>query len=323
MAEGVARTRRGALGLDEFLSVQDVTRYLGSSPAERRAQETAYARDVGRFGLDAGTTRQWADFATQMSRAGTEIENSFVKALVGLATPISHLSDSVVNVVEAFGRSSQIKDLMDKVGQGLEAFAKYMGTDEFQRDVENVATGFAKVAKALAEFMSWFGGNKPAPAPSQAAGGGFGSISGDSWLGRLLGVPGGPSSPLNNPGNLRNPSGVGFQRFGSQEEGLRAMARQLRRYQTRDHLSTIADIVTKYAPPSENDTAAYIGDVAKRTGFAPNQPLDLGNVDTLARLMSAMVRHEDHKKNIPPSAIVEVINNTGGNAVVSTSQVAQ
>jgi hypothetical protein len=39
--------------------------------------------------------------------------------------------------------------------------------------------------------------------------------------------------------------------------------------------------------------------------------------------MAAMTKHENAKNNYAPGTIVTILNNTGGNAVVSTSQVAQ
>lgn len=99
----------------------------------------------------------------------------------------------------------------------------------------------------------------------------------------------------NNPGNLRRWAGAGvrngFAAFGTPEEGLSAMAQQLLLYSRRG-LNTIKDIITKYAPPSENDTAGYIGAVSKRMGVDPAAVLDLNNAGTLSKLMDAMIRQE-------------------------------
>jgi hypothetical protein len=102
---------------------------------------------------------------------------------------------------------------------------------------------------------------------------------------------------FNNPGNLRVPgSATGFQRFATAQEGLNAMARQIGLYANRDNLRTISSIVGKYAPPNENDTSAYIADVSKRTGFAPDQQLDVNDPKVMAPLLSAMVRHEQGRQ---------------------------
>jgi hypothetical protein len=117
-------------------------------------------------------------------------------------------------------------------------------------------------------------------------------------------VTGGPGEPLglrqNNPGNLRSwsgmPSANGFAVFPSPTAGLNAMAQQIGLYGSRDGLNTVGGIVGKYAPPSENNTAAYIAEVARATGFKPDQQLNLSDPKVMAPLLSAMVKHEQGKQ---------------------------
>ena len=62
-----------------------------------------------------------------------------------------------------------------------------------------------------------------------------------------------------------------------------------------DGLSTIAQIITKYAPAADgNDTGSYIAQVAAAAGVKdPNQPVDLVNDKALwAKVMSAMIQRE-------------------------------
>ena len=107
---------------------------------------------------------------------------------------------------------------------------------------------------------------------------------------------GGGSTNRHNPGNLRVPgSATQFQNFETEEAGLAAMARQLGLYGSRG-LNSIDSIVSTYAPSSENNTGAYISDVARRTGFDPGARLDLADPKVLAPLMSAMVNHEQGKQ---------------------------
>jgi hypothetical protein len=135
----------------------------------------------------------------------------------------------------------------------------------------------------------------------------------------------GADRPINNPGNLRKPGQTtGFAQFPNEATGLRAMADQLRRYDNKYGVDTVAGVVNKWAPASDgNDVEAYIRNVASRTGFKADQKLDLNDNDTLAKLMSAMTKQETGKSNYTPKVIVEVLNNTGGNAIVTSSQVAQ
>ncbi len=106
----------------------------------------------------------------------------------------------------------------------------------------------------------------------------------------------------NNPGNLtgndawQGKTGTddkGFAQFDTPEAGLRAMAVNLRNQQQAHGLSTVQDIISKYAPPSENNTPAYIAAVSQAIGARPDEKLDLNDPHTLGGLMQAMVKHEN------------------------------
>lgn len=106
----------------------------------------------------------------------------------------------------------------------------------------------------------------------------------------------------NNPGNLRIglpwqglKLGIpgGFCNFISVEYGVRAMAKDLYNKVVNDGLNTIALEVAKYAPPSENDTQAYINAVSASTGWGPNDPIDLSVPGNLQLLIRAHVMHEN------------------------------
>lgn len=81
-----------------------------------------------------------------------------------------------------------------------------------------------------------------------------------------------------NVGNLR-PVGAssGFQQPSSYEEGIKAMDDNLKVYGTKHKINTLRGVISRYAPPSENDTEAYIKYVAQRTNLDPNQEIDLAN----------------------------------------------
>ncbi len=74
--------------------------------------------------------------------------------------------------------------------------------------------------------------------------------------------------------------------------GLRAGAKDLFVAFSRDGLKTIAGLVTRYAPPKENDTEAYINGVCKGTGWTRDQLLDLAVPDCLLALAKAFLVEE-------------------------------
>lgn len=107
----------------------------------------------------------------------------------------------------------------------------------------------------------------------------------------------------NNPGNIRLSATrwqgqvVGtdpaFVTFATPRDGIRALARLLRNYQTIHGLRTVRAIIARYAPASENNTGAYVGAVAAAMGVSPDAPLDLNNDATLSQLVAAIIAHEN------------------------------
>lgn len=111
----------------------------------------------------------------------------------------------------------------------------------------------------------------------------------------------------NNPGNIRESAGdatrwagerstdddKSFEEFDSPEYGIRALAKVLLNYQRVHRLSTITQIVHRWAPPSENATDAYVRGVVNLMNVGPNYVLDLNNVDTLKSLVRAIITMEN------------------------------
>lgn len=98
--------------------------------------------------------------------------------------------------------------------------------------------------------------------------------------------PGSLAYRNNNPGNLAyvgqagaTPGAGGFARFSSYQAGYAALENQIsldlnRGYDVNGNpTTTLSELITSWAPPSENNTSAYIANVSAATGFDPNAPL--------------------------------------------------
>lgn len=105
----------------------------------------------------------------------------------------------------------------------------------------------------------------------------------------------------NNPGNLRSSNinwkgsigaNNGFVVFENMAYGIRAAATVLINNISSMGNDTITKLITKYAPPSENNTDAYIAAVSSQTGIDPNATLDTTS-DTLTSLLHAIFTHEN------------------------------
>jgi hypothetical protein len=81
--------------------------------------------------------------------------------------------------------------------------------------------------------------------------------------------------------------------FDTAHNGLRALAKLLVTYHDRYGLCTVRGIVTRWAPPNENDTDAYVSHVCSQTAFGPDAWLQLGDASVLAALVRAIVLHEN------------------------------
>ena len=107
-----------------------------------------------------------------------------------------------------------------------------------------------------------------------------------------------PAAPVNNPGNLRPVgSSTGFQQFNTPEAGIAASDANLQAYGKKG-INTLRGAISRWAPPSENDTEAYIADVSKRIGINPDQTIDLNNPVQRHLINSAMMLHEQGPKGI-------------------------
>lgn len=107
-----------------------------------------------------------------------------------------------------------------------------------------------------------------------------------------------------NPGNLRPSSQYqwngevgsngGFVIFDSPEMGTRALTKNLYTSQETHGNNSVREIITRWAPPSENDTDAYVKKVASEMGVSPDA--DLGslrdNPATTKALVKSITKHE-------------------------------
>lgn len=105
----------------------------------------------------------------------------------------------------------------------------------------------------------------------------------------------------NNPGNIRRTkdqwkgqslvqSDPAFVVFEKAEFGVRALARVLMRYNDLG-LRTVAGIIGRWAPTSENDTGSYVQHVARELGVDPSQTIDVR--EYLPRIAAAIIKHEN------------------------------
>lgn len=117
----------------------------------------------------------------------------------------------------------------------------------------------------------------------------------------------------NNPGNLRHgqpwaglckvQKDPDYCQFNTPRDGIRAMALCLLNYQRLHGLHNLRDLIARWAPPTENNTDAYLKDVCARTQLPALLPLDLDDPVQLTRLVRAIIWHENGEVIYPPEVI--------------------
>ena len=77
-----------------------------------------------------------------------------------------------------------------------------------------------------------------------------------------------------------------FCQFTTLEHGIRAAYQILDTYRRKYHAVCIEDIISRWAPPSENDTEAYIRSVCTLTGFGGKERLTEAEWPALIKAMA-------------------------------------
>ena len=125
----------------------------------------------------------------------------------------------------------------------------------------------------------------------------------------------------NNPGNIRkgekwkglseHQTDSSFCIFVSPEYGIRALVKILLTYYKKYQLNTVKKIISRYAPPNENETESYIKSVANQLGVASDEVIDLSSVAVLVVLLRAIIRHENGEQPYSDEQILKGIHLAG------------
>lgn len=108
----------------------------------------------------------------------------------------------------------------------------------------------------------------------------------------------------NNPGNIRKdgkhwmgevePSqDAAFKQFETMAWGYRAVFQCLNTYYRKYGLDTIRKMISRWAPPTENDTEAYIRTVSELSGVPDTSRITPANKDIMIPIVAAMSRVEN------------------------------
>lgn len=142
---------------------------------------------------------------------------------------------------------------------------------------------------------------------------------------------------LNNPGNLEwgapweglvpreksryYKTGTGpqqrFCEFKDAASGIRAIMRTLITYADKrkaadgSAIDTVREVVSRWAPPSENNTNAYAVHVAKLMGVHPDAPINIKDYETAYGLVTGIIAHENAGYAYPAAVVEEGLRRAG------------
>lgn len=120
----------------------------------------------------------------------------------------------------------------------------------------------------------------------------------------------------NNPGNIIKsptawkgeiPSDNRFERFENIVYGVRALMANLRSYYFNRSLKTISEIINRWAPPIENDTASYVSFVSSHTGIPRDKVFEWNerNVSAISKAIVIVEVGAQYATMIPDSVYFE------------------
>lgn len=126
----------------------------------------------------------------------------------------------------------------------------------------------------------------------------------------------------NNPGNIRLSSvkfkgeiegnDTEFKTFSSAHYGIRGIAKILLTYYNLYDLDTTRKVINRWAPPSENNTDAYIKNVAFDIGVGPDDVIDVTNEKVLDKLTTAIIFHEEGEVAYSSDEIMSAVDDALG-----------
>lgn len=187
---------------DLGLSLDDLMRLRRMSTEEMRTQQGAFRHDARGLNLTEPQARGWQDFTTTLSRARQEIETTFIVRLSPLAPALGHLSSAFNKVIGTLLSRPELQKWIDDAAAGLNRFAEYVGTPQFQKDVEDFVHGVGDAARAIVSFVKAVGG-------LVGIGGGSGG-GGKGGSGSGGGAAGSPSAPVETPPGQTPPTHGGW-----------------------------------------------------------------------------------------------------------------
>lgn len=158
---GVSQAVLKGYGLDGVIDVATANQVLANSDRlpqlnqQFAEQSQRLDRDLG-----SGTQQIWQDLSARFMANADSIGNTFLNALAKLNGPMGRISDELTVDIEKFLNGRNGKELFDTLANGLEKLGKWLGSDDFQHDLDTFSTAVKNVAAAIGhaiELLAHYG----------------------------------------------------------------------------------------------------------------------------------------------------------------------
>jgi membrane-bound lytic murein transglycosylase B len=157
--EQVGGTKQGAdaMGLTQFVSMEDLTRLKSVTQEQIAAAKASADSDTKTMQISEKTQTAWQEFNTQLTRSGKTIEISLINGLVGLVEPLTRLSAAFGKAVQVFLSSPKIGKWIDQLGGAITRFASYLTSSEFTEDIKSFLDAIDTFAGSLWDVAKTIG----------------------------------------------------------------------------------------------------------------------------------------------------------------------
>lgn len=102
-----------------------------------------------------------------------------------------------------------------------------------------------------------------------------------------------------------------FEVFSTPAWGIRAMTLLLINYQDKHRCNNVRQLIDRWAPPSENNTDAYVDVVAKVIGVASTDFINTHEYRRMRPMVEAIIRHENGQQPYGADVIEEGLRLAG------------
>ncbi|GAB7412114.1 transglycosylase SLT domain-containing protein [Enterobacter asburiae] len=156
---GVSQAVLKGYGLDGVIDVATANQVLANSDRlpqlnkQFADQSQRLDRDLG-----SGTQQSYQDLSARFMDNASRIGNTFLKTLARLNGPIGRISYNLTASIEKFlnGRNGQA--LFDTLANGLQKLGNWLGSDDFQRDLDSFSKAVKRIAQAIGAAIDWLAG---------------------------------------------------------------------------------------------------------------------------------------------------------------------